>query len=542
MIGFGLAAGGVFLLLILVWGYGRRQLQSLTWQMESALQQASQATTTLRQELQEKTAQLTDLQSQYMAESSRRAVLEERASRVPILEAQTLAQHQELNQIRIREAELLSSLEYERQQAAEKIKILDENQEKLSQTFRSLSAEALSANNQSFLHLAKSTLERFQEMAKTDLSQRQNVISDMLTPVHQALLKVDGKIHDLEKQRIGAYEVLRQQVTDLILSQKELRFETSNLVKALRAPTVRGQWGEMQLKRVVEMAGMISHCDFVEQVSTSTENGRMRPDMIINLPGGKKLIVDAKAPLAAYLESLEAPDETTRGERLQDHARQVRNHIRMLSQRAYWEQFQPTPEFVILFLPGETFFSAALEKDPSLIEVGVKEKVILATPTTLIALLRAVSYGWRQENIAENAKAISDLGRDLYKRLGDMGGHFTRMGRHLGQVVDSYNQTVGTLERRVLVTARKFKELDPSHAELDELSPLDQTPRRVQSAELLPSELSSMDKPEDRAEICPTAIPVASIMETVPFETTLDDTRIACQANADSEVACQEVA
>jgi DNA recombination protein RmuC len=274
-------------------------------------------------------------------------------------------------------------------------------------------------------------------------------------------------------------------VTDLLLSQKELRSETANLVKALRTPNARGQWGEMQLRRVVEMAGMISHCDFIEQAQG--DEGRLRPDMVINLPGGRKIIVDAKTPLSAYLESIEAVDDNQRRAFLDDHARQVRTHIRNLSQRAYWEQFQPTPDFVVMFLPGEAFFSAALEKDPSLIEAGVQERVILATPTTLIALLRAVSFGWRQENIAENARAISELGRELYKRLGDMNESLSRLGRHVKQVVDSYNQTVGTVELRVLVSARKLNQLDPSldPKAIEPLNPLDSIPRSVQSVQNL---------------------------------------------------------
>lgn len=449
-----------------------------------------------RLELNDARRRLEDLHNLYAQELSKSALLEERTGRLQSLEEKHQFSLQEIETLRVRLASLSSDLDHEKQQAAEKIALMEEAQQKLTQTFRNLSQEALSANNQSFLQLAKSTLEHYQESAKVDLTHRQKAIVEMLNPMHQALVKVDGKIQDLEKQRVGAYEVLRQQVTDLISSQKELRGETANLVKALRAPSVRGQWGEMQLKRVVEMAGMISHCDFMEQVTGQSENGRMRPDMIVNLPGGKKLIVDAKAPLSAYLEALEAPDEATRQEKLAEHARQVRNHIRQLSQRAYWDQFQPTPEFVVLFLPGETFFSAALEKDPSLIEAGVKEKVILATPTTLIALLRAVSYGWRQENIAENARAISDLGRELYKRLSDMGGHFNRLGKHLGQMVDSYNQTAGTLERRVLVTARKFKDLDASQPELEELAVVDHTPRAIMAAELLETaEPDAEDKP-----------------------------------------------
>jgi DNA recombination protein RmuC len=437
---------------------------------------------------QDQNQRLGELQRLLNQEQMRCAMLEERASRVSPLESQLSQSTQESISLRARTIELSSALEHERRQAQEKIALLEEAQTRLSQTFKALSADALSANNQSFLNLATSALEKFQESAKTDLTTRQKAINDMLTPVHQALGKVDIKLLDLEKERVGAYQVLRTQVAELVNSQKELRLETSNLVKALRTPSVRGQWGEMQLKRVVEMAGMVAYCDFAQQVSVEGENGRLRPDMVVNLPGGKKIIVDAKAPLSAYLESLEAPDDQARSDKLVEHARQVRTHIRALSQRAYWDQFESTPEFVVLFLPGETFFSAALEKDPTLIEAGVREKVILATPTTLIALLRSVSYGWRQESIAENAKAISDLGRELYKRVSDMGSHIARMGRHLGQVVDSYNQTVGTLERRVLVSARKFKTLDPSNEDIDELAAIDHTPRHLQSLELVGEE------------------------------------------------------
>jgi DNA recombination protein RmuC len=438
--------------------------------------------------LQAQEQRLAEIHQQLTQEQLRCAMLEERASRVTTLEIQISQSTQEGMNLRSKTIELSTALDHERRQAQEKIALLEEAQARLSQTFKALSADALSANNQSFLDLAKSTLEKFQESAKTDLTTRQKAIGEMLTPVHQALGKVDVKLLDLEKERLGAYQVLRNQVAELVNSQKELRQETSNLVKALRTPSVRGQWGEMQLKRVVEMAGMVAYCDFAEQVSVDGENGRLRPDMVVNLPGGKKIIVDAKAPLSAYLESLEAVDDQTRSDKLVEHARQVRAHIKALSQRAYWDQFESTPEFVVLFLPGETFFSAALEKDPTLIEVGVREKVILATPTTLIALLRSVSYGWRQESIAENAKAISDLGRELYKRVSDLGNHMTRMGRHLGQVVDSYNQTVGTLERRVLVSARKFKVLDTSNEEIDELAAIDHTPRNLQSLELVGEE------------------------------------------------------
>jgi DNA recombination protein RmuC len=466
---------------LIIYLYSRRQLQNLWGKMEGEAQR-------FQAELHVREERIHEVQQQLAHEQTRCATLEERASRVPTLEENLVQSSRELANLRARTVELTTGLDHERRQAQEKIALLEEAQVRLSQTFKALSADALSANNQSFLELAKTTLERFQESAKTDLATRQKAITEMLTPVHQALVKVDGKMLELEKERVGAYQVLRQQVAELVNSQKELRNETSNLVKALRAPTVRGQWGEMQLKRVVEMAGMVAYCDFTEQVSVEGESGRLRPDMVVSLPGGQKIVVDAKAPLSAYLEALEAPDDQTRSDKLVEHARQVRTHIRALSQRAYWDQFQPTPEFVVLFLPGETFFSAALEKDPTLIEAGVREKVILATPTTLIALLRAVAYGWRQESIAENAKAISDLGRELYKRLSDMGGHMSRLGRHLGQAVDSYNQTVGTVERRVLVSARKFKELDTSNEEIDALGSIEHAPRLVQALELVDEE------------------------------------------------------
>jgi DNA recombination protein RmuC len=415
-----------------------------------------------------------------------KALYQERASRLPELSALLLKREEDLRLLGERNAELRTALHRTEKESNDKLALLENIQTQWEDKFKTISSEALTLTNKSFLELANATLEKFQEVAQNDLSHRQQAISDLVKPVTASLHTVDQKIIELEKSRMSAYAVLKHQVNELLVSQNQLKSETSNLVNALKAPSVRGRWGEMQLRRVVEMAGMLNYCDFEEQVSSSENDGRMRPDLIINLPGGKKIIVDAKAPLAAYLEALEAKGEDVRLEKLKDHARQVRNHIRALSKRSYHEQFQPAPEFVVLFLPGETFFSAALEQDPSLIEAGVEDRIILATPTTLIALLRAVAYGWRHEQLAENAKEISELGRELHKRLSDMADHFSKLGRQLGGAVHSYNSAMGSLEHRVLSSARRFKELGSvsEAAEIVLLDPLDQIPRELQAPEL----------------------------------------------------------
>jgi len=434
---------------------------------------------------------ITKLNSDLQAEKESRITAEQRNKRIPELEQELKERDQsigelqtEASNLKAQAATLNTKLEEQQKSFEEKEKLLKDAEAKLTETFKALSADALKSNNNQFLQLAKTNLEKYQSEAKGDLEKRQQAIKELVKPLKESLAGVDEKISKIEKERVQTFSTLQEKIAALATSEAELKKETLNLVTALRRPSARGRWGEIQLRRVVEMAGMVNYCDFYEQKSVSDDGRVLRPDMVVQLPNERSIVVDAKTPLDAYLRSLEVTDNSERVAKLKDHAGQVKSHIGKLSTKAYWDQFQQMPEFVVMFLPGEMFFSAALEQDPTLIEAGVEKKVILATPTTLIALLQAVAYGWKQEQIAKNALEISDLGKMLYDRLRVLGEHFTGVGKGLKKALDSYNDTVGSFESRVMIAARKFKELGAATGDDINIIPaVDVTPRQLQTPE-----------------------------------------------------------
>jgi DNA recombination protein RmuC len=413
------------------------------------------------------------------ADERRRALDQDLTAARGALERQT-AEIRSLTEAR---ASLNATLASERQAAEEKLQLLADTSEQLKSQFKAMAAAALENNNANFLQLANSTLQKFQTQASGELAQKEQAVKNLVEPIAQSLTGINKQIQALEQARSQAYGTLTNQVGSLLETQKALQTETGNLVKALREPQARGRWGELQLHRVIEMAGMLDFCDFEEQQTATNDERRYRPDVVVKLPGGKNVVIDSKVPLTAYLAALDAVDDATRNARLADHARQVRQHIDNLSAKAYWAQFQPTPEFVVLFLPGEVFFRAALDGDIELIEYGVSRRVIVASPTTLIALLKAVAYGWNEKNLAESARRISEAGKELYKRLCTMTRYMEDVGKKLSGAVKSYDEMVRSMERRVFPEARKFPELDrslPAQA-LPEIEQLDKAAFELQA-------------------------------------------------------------
>jgi DNA recombination protein RmuC len=398
----------------------------------------------------------------------------------------------ELQQLRVElasEREAKVRAETEKQELGQRLedekRLLAEAEEKLKDTFKALAGSTLENSNKAFLSLARETFEKVLAEARGDLGKREEAITGLVKPLAESLKSFDEHVRSLETTRQKAYTSLESSLKGLSESQEKLQRETANLVTALKTPQIRGRWGEMTLKRVVELAGMSEHCDFTEQLSLSTEHGRIRPDLVVHLPAGREIVVDAKVSLAAYLDALSAESEQGRKEALARHATQIRSHLAALSARSYWEQFDKAPEFVVMFIPGESFFAAAADSDHELIEDGMKKRVVLATPTTFIALLHAVAYGWKQEQIAHNAQAVSDLGKQLYDRMRMLADHISDIGSSLERASGAYNSALGTLETRVLPAARRFKELGAGSAGgIPVIEPVDTQPRQLTVAEL----------------------------------------------------------
>ena len=383
-------------------------------------------------------------------------------------------------------ARLGAQLEATRASAEEKIALLEATEGRLREAFASLSSDALQRNNESFLQLARASLGELRQAATADLEGRHKALESIVQPLRESLTRVDTKLQEVEKGRVSTQAQLGEQMRALTQAQQMLQSETSRLSRALRSPNIRGQWGELQLRRVLENAGLVEGSHYELKESIQTDDGRLTPDAVVKLPGGKNVVLDAKVPLSAYLEAAETDDDARREAKMRDHARQVKDHITRLANKGYWAHFQPAPDIVVMFVPGESLLTSALQEDPSLLEYSMNRGVMLASPLTLIALLRAIAYGWQQETVARNAQEISDLGRQLYDRIAKLAEHFDGVGRSLARAVQAYNGAVGTLESRVLVTARRLKDKGVSAAgEFAEPEAIDHTPRPLGAPELV---------------------------------------------------------
>ena len=373
-------------------------------------------------------------------------------------------------------------VESQRANTAEQRRLLEEAEKKLKEAFQSLASEALQASNKQFMDLARASFDSLQKEASGDLEQRKVAIGGMVEPLEKAVNELRVEVNKIESARQEAYGSLRTEVQQLATTSKELRQETGSLVSSLKQPQVKGKWGELTLRRAVELAGMSPHCDFLEQQSVDTEEGRLRPDMIVHLPGETQIVIDAKVPLHAFLAAVSARSDVEYREAMTQHASLVRDHINRLSAKEYWKQFEPTPEFVVLFVPGESFFSAALEQDRTLIEDAIEKRVVLASPTTLIALLRAIAYGWKQQLVAENAERIKDLGKELYDRILKFAEHLSDVAKGLERANKAYNNAVSSFDSRLVPSARKFKEMGVGSANVPDIDPIETSPRPTLSA------------------------------------------------------------
>ncbi|WP_447970925.1 DNA recombination protein RmuC [Nitrospira sp. M1] len=421
-------------------------------------------------------------------EEQQRAAAE---SRIEELRQQLTALHTECHQTRERlmdsEATKISAeTKYEEatRHLAQQHSLLEETQSTLSNTFRSLAAEALAGNNTGFLTLAEEKFKALREESSNDLEQKKTSIDALVQPLTQLLATYQQETKELESKRLRELSTVGEQLRQVALSQSTLQAETAKLVNALRSPQIRGRWGEIALRKTAELAGMSAHCDFVEQKNVATATGHLRPDMIVKLPAQREVVIDSKVPCSAFLESLEATNDDERNRALSRHAAHVKHHVNQLSSKEYWDQFQASPEFVVLFIPNDSFLAAAAERDPSLIESAISKNIVIATPTTFIALLKAIAYGWKQEQITEDAERISTLGQELSERLGILVDHFMRVGGSLGKAVEAYNASVASLESRVLPSARKFQQLGAgSKKDIDDLRPIDHSPRTLASTQ-----------------------------------------------------------